>query len=171
MRTDGYGEYTSKVFQKFCEENGILHEVTAPYTPQHNDLAERRNRSLLDMTISMLKLKNMPNTLLGEAVIEELNAININNTWELTKLPANKKATDVKWVFKLKLKLNGEITKHKARLVARCFMQKARLDYFEVYARVSRLETMRLIVSIACGRKWPIYHLDVKPAFLKWSIR
>jgi len=68
LRTDGYGEYTSKVFQKFCEENGIPHEVIASYTPQHNDLAERRNKSLLDMTRSMLKLKNMPNTLLGEAV-------------------------------------------------------------------------------------------------------
>jgi transposase InsO family protein len=53
------------VFEKFCEENGITHEVTAPYTPQHNDLAERRNKSLLDMTRSMFKLKNMPNTLWG----------------------------------------------------------------------------------------------------------
>jgi len=55
LRTDGGGEYTSKVFEKFCENNGIVHEVTAPYTsytPQHNGLAERRNRSLLDMTLA-----------------------------------------------------------------------------------------------------------------------
>jgi len=55
-------------------------------------------------------------------MIEELDAINRNNIWELTKLPANKKAIDVKWVFKLKLKLNGEIAKHEARLVVRGFM-------------------------------------------------
>jgi len=68
LRTYGGGEYTSKVFEKFCEDNGIVHEVTAPYTPQHNVLAERRNRSLLDMTRNMLNMKKMPNTFWGEAV-------------------------------------------------------------------------------------------------------
>jgi len=52
----------------------------------------------------------------------------------------------------LKLKPNDEVAKHKARLEARGFMQKAGMDYFEVYAPVARLETVRLIVGIACGR-------------------
>jgi len=68
LRTDGGGEYTLKLFEKFCEDNGIVHEVTSPYTPQHNGLAEKWNRSLLDMTRSMLKMKKMPNTFWGEAV-------------------------------------------------------------------------------------------------------
>jgi len=34
LRTDGGGQYTSKVFKKFCEDNDIVHEVT-PYPPQH----------------------------------------------------------------------------------------------------------------------------------------
>ena len=72
-----------------------------------------------------------------DVMIEELDAINRNHTWELTKLPTNKKAIDMKWVFKLKLKPNGEISKHKTRLVARGFMQKAGIDYFEVYALVA----------------------------------
>ena len=63
LRIDGGGEYTSNVFEKFCEDNDIVHEVTASYTPQHNRLAERRNRSLLDMTKSKLKMKKTPNTL------------------------------------------------------------------------------------------------------------
>lgn len=71
---------------------------------------------------------------------------------ELTKLPTSKKDIDVKWIFKLKLKPNGEVAKHKARLVARGFMQKAIMDYFEVYAPVARLETVLMIVAIACGR-------------------
>lgn len=33
LRTDGGGEYTSKEFHDFCEENGIVHEIIAPYTP------------------------------------------------------------------------------------------------------------------------------------------
>ena len=84
----------------------------------------------------------------------------------MIELPASKKPIDVKWIFKLKLRPNGEVTKHKARLVARGFMQKAGMDYFEVYAPVIRLETVRLIVAIACGRNCPMYHLHVKSAFL-----
>lgn len=40
---------------------------------------------------------------------------------EFTKLPTNKKSIDVKWVFKPKLNPNGEIVKHKTRLLARDF--------------------------------------------------
>ena len=36
LRTDGGGEYTSKIFEQLCAEHGIDHEVTNPYTPQHN---------------------------------------------------------------------------------------------------------------------------------------
>jgi len=84
----------------------------------------------------------------------------------LGSLQTSKKAIDVKWIFKLKLKPNGEVEKHKARLVERGFMQKVGLDYSEVYALVARLKTVRLIVVIACRRNWPMYHLDVKYAFL-----
>ncbi|KAK2441923.1 hypothetical protein QL285_013156 [Trifolium repens] len=68
IRTDGGGEYNSREFQAYCAENGIIHEVTAPYTPQHNGLADRRNRTLLDMARCMLKGKGMPKSYWGEAV-------------------------------------------------------------------------------------------------------
>src|SRR3954471_3385560 len=76
LRTDGGGEYNSTEFQKFCDDNGIEHEVTAPYTPQHNGLAERRNRTLLDMTRSMLKEKKLPHNLWGEAVATAAYVLN-----------------------------------------------------------------------------------------------
>jgi len=68
LRTDGGGEYTSRDFETYCTNQGIIHEVKAPYTPQHNGLTERRNRSLLDMARSMLKEKKLPNEFWGEAV-------------------------------------------------------------------------------------------------------
>ena len=108
----------------------------------------------------------MTNKVWKEVMTEELNAIERNKTWELTKLLVNKKVIHVKWIFKMKLKPNGEVAKHKARPVTRGFMQKVGMDYFEVYALVTRLETMRLIVDITCGRNWPLFHLDVKSAFL-----
>ena len=60
LRTDGGGEYNSHEFQVFCDEEGIIHEVTSPYTPQHNGVAKKRNRTILNMTRSMIKGKGMP---------------------------------------------------------------------------------------------------------------
>lgn len=68
IRTDGGGEYVSGEFNKFCENEGLIHEVTPPYTPQHNGTAERKNRTLLNMVRSMLKTKRLPKYLWGEAV-------------------------------------------------------------------------------------------------------
>ena len=59
LRTDGGGEYTSNSFEILCVKGGIIHEVIAPCTPQHNGVAERENRTILNMAKSMLKTKNL----------------------------------------------------------------------------------------------------------------
>ena len=95
-----------------------------------------------------------------------MRSIQKNNTWEMVSLPSNKKAIEVKWVFKTKVKPFGEIAKYKARLVAKGFLQKPGLDFNEVYAPIARIETVRLIVAIASMRKWTVSQLDVKSDFL-----
>ena len=59
-----------------------------------------------------------------------------------------------------------EIEKHKVRLVAKGYSQKAGIDYDEVFASVARLETIQLIISLAAQNKWKIHQMDVKSAFL-----
>ena len=49
LRSDRCGEYLSGDFLAYLRENGILSQVTPPYTPQHNGVSESRNRTLLDM--------------------------------------------------------------------------------------------------------------------------
>ncbi|KAK2402146.1 putative mitochondrial protein [Trifolium repens] len=372
LRTDGGGEYTSTEFENYCKEKGIIHEVTAPYTPQHNGLAERRNRSILNMARSMVKQKQLPKRFWGEAVStavyilnrsptkrlvdkvpeevwskvkpsvshlkvfgslcykhipdvkrkklddkseamilvgyhrtgayrlynpitdkveisrdvkviendnwdwkqksaskkayevdldddsaqnnepatfvnenhgigldedmhtssddddrtlptrpqrniqmprrladceiapdnvvnnegeivhyamladtepldvkaalksnvwkeamnEELRSIEKNKTWDLCNLPSDKKAIDVKWVYKAKQNPEGKIIKYKARLVVKGFLQRQGLDYDEVFSPVARHETIRLVIALACSRRWPLFHLNVKSAFL-----
>ncbi|KAK2417383.1 putative mitochondrial protein [Trifolium repens] len=368
LRTDGGGEYNSNAFKEYCLEKGIIHEVTAPYTPQHNGLAQRRNRTLLNMARCMLKGKDLPKSLWGEAVNtaayvlnrcptkklkdktpeelwtghkpsvkhlrifgsvcfrhipdekrrkldhkseklilvgydatgaykmynprsqkivisrdvivdeksqwnwesninkqvmvhlddvtsstanqpvvdhnidenhvqdmhtssddddrivrkstrtrfpsvrladhevisddvvnddgdlvhlafmadsepvnwneaivdsnwrramnEEIQSIEKNNTWSLVDLPPQKKPISVKWIFKVKKNPDGSILKHKARLVARGFLQQQGIDYSEVYAPVARMETIRLVISIASSMNWSLFHMDVKSAFL-----
>lgn len=54
LRSDRSGEYGSKELIKYCEEFGIIHESSAPYTPQQNGIAERKNKTLKEMMNSML---------------------------------------------------------------------------------------------------------------------
>ncbi|RVW80052.1 Retrovirus-related Pol polyprotein from transposon TNT 1-94 [Vitis vinifera] len=96
----------------------------------------------------------------------ELAAINKNGTWELTELPEGGKKIGVKWIYKTKFNENGEVDKYKARLVAKGYTQQHGVDYTEVFAPVARMETIRLVVALAAQRKWTIYQLDVKSAFL-----
>ncbi|XP_050888546.1 uncharacterized protein LOC127093655 [Lathyrus oleraceus] len=72
LRTDGGGEYNSTEFRKFCEENGIEHEVIVPYTPQYDGLTERRNWTFLNMTRSMLKEKKLSHTLCSTKKLKEI---------------------------------------------------------------------------------------------------
>lgn len=60
LRSDRGGEYLSNDFFVFCEENGLVHQVSAPYTPQQNGLAERKNRTLVDMVSAMLLHAKLP---------------------------------------------------------------------------------------------------------------
>ncbi|KAI5331650.1 hypothetical protein L3X38_021776 [Prunus dulcis] len=66
LRTDRGQEYI--VCDEFLEKNGIKHQLTARYTPQQNDVAKRKNRTIMDMVRCMLKLKNLPKYFWAEAV-------------------------------------------------------------------------------------------------------
>lgn len=102
---------------------------------------------------------------------EELAAIERNNTWKLTELPKGQKTIDVKWIFKTKLKENGEVDKYKARLVAKGYEQEFGVDYEEVFAPVARHDTIRLLIALATQNSWPIFQLDVKSAFLHGDLK
>eukprot|EP00253_Pinus_taeda_P010795 PITA_10795 len=68
LRTDRGGEFISKEFLRFCRENRIHKQFTARYTPQQNGVAERKNRTIMDMARSMLKANHLPNDYWVEAV-------------------------------------------------------------------------------------------------------
>jgi hypothetical protein len=87
--------------------------------------------------------------------------------------PPEKKAISVKWIFKLKTNPDGSIAKHRARLMARGFLQRQGIDFTEVYAPVARMETIRLVVAITSsyGWTWALFHMDVKSAFLNGHLQ
>ena len=59
LRDDRGGEYISNEFSQFCAEHGIIHEVTPPYSPQSNGVAERKNWTLTDLVNAMLESSGM----------------------------------------------------------------------------------------------------------------
>lgn len=105
------------------------------------------------------------------AMDREIDSIEKNKTWQLVDLPQGHKAIGLKWVYKLKTDQHGEVTKHKARLVAKGYVQRHGIDYEEVFAPVTRLETVRLLLALAAKNDWKIHHLDVKSAFLNGVIQ
>ena len=67
IRSDNGREYTSTEFNLYCEEAGIEHQLTAPYTPEQNGVSERRNRYIMEMARCMLHEKNLPKVFWAEA--------------------------------------------------------------------------------------------------------
>ncbi|WJX17845.1 hypothetical protein P8452_07710 [Trifolium repens] len=162
LRTDGGGEYTSTEFENYCKEQGIIHE------------------------------KNLPKRFWGEAVATAVYILNRSPTKKLKdKVPEEVWSKSKPSVSHLKVfgslcykhvpdakrkKLEDKsvpmifVGYHRTGayrlLVAKGFLQKQGLDYDEVFSPVARHETIRLVIALACSRRWPLFHLDVKSAFL-----
>ena len=105
-----------------------------------------------------------------QAMDEEIHSIEKNNTWEITSLPKGKKSIGVKWVYKTKYQPDRQVDRLKARLVVKGYKQKPGIDYYEVFAPVARLDTIRLVIALAAQKKWQIHQMDVKSAFLNGSL-
>lgn len=68
IRTDNGKEYLSNAFKNFLKNEGILHQLSVEYTPQQNEVAEHKNRTLVEMARCMLLQGNLPPSLWAEAI-------------------------------------------------------------------------------------------------------
>ena len=88
LRSDNGGEYVSKPFQDFCDLKGIKRELTAPYNPPQNGVAERMNRTIQEKVRSMLSNANLTNGFWAEALATAVHLINRSPNKVLdTKVP------------------------------------------------------------------------------------
>ncbi|GJT05844.1 zinc finger, CCHC-type containing protein [Tanacetum coccineum] len=105
-----------------------------------------------------------------EGTRDEIDSIMGNNTWVLADLPPDYKPFGCKWIFKRKLKVDETIKKFKARLVIQGFRQKSWIDYFDTYAPVARISTIRLLISMESIHNLIIHQMDVKTTFLNGEL-
>ena len=80
FRTNGGGEFISNEFDDFCKGKGIKRQLTTAHTPQQNGVAERRNRTIMEMARCMLKGKGLPNQFWAEAVNTAVYILNRSYT-------------------------------------------------------------------------------------------
>ncbi|XP_039170323.1 uncharacterized protein LOC120294339 [Eucalyptus grandis] len=104
------------------------------------------------------------------AVEDEMLALKKNGTWKLVDAPEGKKIVGCKWVFTVKCKLDGSVERYKTRLVAKGFTQTYGVDYQETFAPVAKINSVRILLSLAAAFDWPLHQLDVKNAFLNGDL-
>jgi transposase InsO family protein len=76
FRSDNGGEFISKAFQRFLKNHGIERQPSTPYTPEQNGVAERANRTIVEMARSMIHAQRLKLSFWAEAVT---NAVYIRN--------------------------------------------------------------------------------------------
>ncbi|GJY50252.1 retrotransposon protein, putative, ty1-copia subclass [Tanacetum coccineum] len=87
LRSDRGGEYMSQEFLDHLKEHGIIAQRTPPYTPQHNGVSERRNRTLLDMVCSMMSQTTLPKSFWDYALETAARILNMVPTKKVGKTP------------------------------------------------------------------------------------
>ena len=104
------------------------------------------------------------------AMKHELTMINRMKTWAPAFLPEGASTVATKWVFQRKHDKKGRVKRYRARIVAKGFTQIFGVDFDEVFAPVARYTTVRYILSLCVLRRYKMFLIDVKNAFLNGTL-
>ena len=127
-------------------------------------------------TIQGIETPNNPTEALKDpswkqAMNDEMSALIENQTWELLNLPSGKKPVGCRWVYTIKCKSDGSLERYKARLVAKGYTQTHGIDYQETFAPVAKMNTVRVLISLAVNLDWELLQYDIKNAFLYGELK
>nr|GEV65761.1 putative retrotransposon protein [Tanacetum cinerariifolium] len=161
------GEYMSQEFLDHLKKHGIIAHRTPPYTPQHNGVSERRNRTLLDMVRSMMSQTTLPKSFWDYSFESAARILNMVPTKkDLVDLPPNGKTIGSKWLFKKKTDMDNAVHTFKDRLVAKSFTQTYEVDYEETVSPIADIRAIRILIAIAALYDYEIWRMNVKTALL-----
>ncbi|KAJ4721123.1 Retrovirus-related Pol polyprotein from transposon TNT 1-94 [Melia azedarach] len=99
------------------------------------------------------------------AMQDEMKSLHENHTFELVKLPKDKRALKNKWVYRIKQEEYTSQPRYKARLVVKGFSQRKGVDFDEIFSPVVKMSSIRVVLGIAASLDLEIEQMDVKTAF------
>lgn len=76
LQSDVRGEYVSKTFTEFLSSTWIVHQLSCPYTPQQNGLAERKLRHLVETSLTLMTVAALPTQFWFHATAHDVFLIN-----------------------------------------------------------------------------------------------
>jgi hypothetical protein len=94
-----------------------------------------------------------------------------NGTWELVDLPPGRLVVNSMWNYKVSYDTLGDVSRFKARFVAKGCSQRAGLDYTKTFSPVIRIADIRLFLAIAAARDLVLCQLDIDTAFFYAPIK
>ena len=148
----GEGQAELLMAADFMEEYAMSAEIshTEAYEPQ-----------------TLTEAKSRPDWPLWEAAIyEELETLRKAETWQLTEAPPEANIVGSKWVFRAKKDAAGNVIRYKARLVTQGFSRVPGVDYFNTFAPVAKLASIRAVLAIAAAEDLEMHQIDIKGAYL-----
>ena len=98
---------------------------------------------------------------------EEMESLVRNQTWDLVKFPAEKRALENKWVYRLKEEDGGKKW-YKARLVIKGFAQKKGIDFDAIFSPTIKMTSIRTILSLVAVEDLHLEQLDVSNGRRIW---
>ncbi|CAL8132821.1 unnamed protein product [Prunus armeniaca] len=152
-------EADPKAKVKYLISNHVsTHRLSAPYAMLIEQLDSLSTPSSVEEALMDPNWK--------QAMSDEMQALQKNSTWKLVPLPSGKRTVGCRWIYTIKLKADGSIERYTARLVAKGYTQRYGVDYQETFALVAKINTVRILISLAANLDWPLHQFDVKNAFL-----
>lgn len=106
-----------------------------------------------------------------DAMTEEYESIMKNDVYKVVPRPQDKIVVTSKWIYKIKHAVDGSTEKYKACFVGCGFSQKEGINYDDIFAPVSRCNTICSIIALAATQGWNLHQMDVKTTFLNGFIK
>jgi len=120
---------------------------------------------------SLAKARHCPDWLQWEAGIkEELAMLQAAGTWELVDVPRGANVVGSKWVFCAKKDTAGNVVHHKAQLVTQGYSQVEGIDYFDTFAPVATLASIRTVLAMAARSDLELHQIDIKGTYLNGTL-
>ena len=104
-------------------------------------------------------------------MVEEIQALDDNGTWNLVQLRTGKKAIGSRWVFAVKVNPDGSVARLKARLVAKGYAQTYGVDYSDTFSPVAKMTSVWFFISLAATYHWDLHQLDIKNALIHGDLQ